>query len=214
MLLDTARIHQRRHELGLSQRAVGRQLGVSSSTIARIEDGSNHDDLPLRLVSGLADLLALDMAELFSWPAADEGNDGDVERVGALLSSAERPVATSVLSDALGTALSETEGLLRALDHALRSTGLRLHTGPDGSAIVPDIARRDAERLERLLRGQHAAHGLNSLDAVLLARAHAGTLDLTRLSNAEQVTLARLHNAGMLDGDDLTDDVAYSLGLS
>jgi hypothetical protein len=49
----------------------------------------------------------------------------------------------------------------------------------------------------------------------LLARALAGTLDPSRLGNAEQVGRARLENAGLVDEDlRVTDEVRYSLGLT
>jgi transcriptional regulator with XRE-family HTH domain len=217
VLLDVELIRARRNELGLSHRAVARRLGVSSLLVGRLEDGTNHEEITLRLLSRLADLLAIDLADLLttSRRASDNAADvGDVSHVGALLVSVDEPVAPATLAETLDTTHAETADLLTELDQALQAAGLRLQVGPDGARIVGDVSRRDSDRLRRLLRGQHARHGLNGLDALLLARAAAGTLDTQRAGNAEQVALARMRNAGMLDDNhELSDDVRYSLGL-
>lgn len=41
-----------------------------------------------------------------------------------------------------------------------------------------------------------------------------GTLDPSKLATGNQIALARLHNAGLVDADlRVTDDVRYGLGL-
>lgn len=216
MPLHADLIRRRRNELGLSLRAVGRRLGLTGLTVGRIEAGSNHDELTLRTLARLADVLAVDIRQLFAGdepPAAPADDRPDVRAAGALLAAADGPVALDTLADALETSLPETTALLEELGRALGPAGLRLARGPDGITIVPDVCR-DTDRLERLLRGQHATHGLTILDASLLARVHAGTLDRDRMGNADQVALARLENAGMIDDGGLTDEVRYSLGLA
>jgi len=84
---DPAR--RRRLELNLSERVVGKQLGVASSMISRIEAGTNHTDLTLGLVARYADLLAVPLAELCTLEAAAAAGDGDAatdaRTIGALL---------------------------------------------------------------------------------------------------------------------------------
>lgn len=76
-------------------------------------------------------------------------------------------------------------------------------------------ADRDADALARLLRGQHATAGLTATDASMLFRAYTGTVDPARLGNADQVALARLENAGLVDAElTITDDVRFSLDLT
>lgn len=51
-------------------------------------------------------------------------------------------------------------------------------------------------------------------DATLLARSLAGTLDPSRLGSGDQIALARLTNAGLVDDElRLADDMRYGLGL-
>lgn len=214
MLLDTALLRRRRTELALSHRAVARHLGVTSATAARIEDGRNHAELPLRLLCRLADLLAVDVADLVGQQPEPTGPTADARRLGALLATAGEPVLPATLADALELTAGEVEGLLDRLDADLRPAGLRLHRGNAGVSIVADGATLDDARLRQLLRGQHARHGLTRLEAQLLARAAAGTLDPTSLGIAYQVALARLVNAGLVDADgNLDDDVRFSLEL-
>lgn len=215
MLLDTDVIRRRRMELGLSQRAVARRLAVTSLTIARIESGDNHHALTLLQLHRLADVLATPLPGLFAQPStATIDDDGvQVRELGALLHSADEPVARATLADLLDTTPTRIGQLLDQLTATLEPAGLQVHDGPGGVTLVPETTVRDPERLRGLLQAQHATHGLTSTDATILARAHAGTLDPARLGNADLVAVARLTNAGLLDDVHLTDDVVYSLGL-
>lgn len=216
MLLDTDLIRRRRMELGLSQRAVARRLAVTSLTVARIESGDNHHALTLLQLHRLADVLATPLPGLFVQPSTPTIDDDGVQvrELGALLHSADEPVARATLADLLATTPTRIGQLLDQLAATLEPAGLQVHDGPGGVALVPETTVRDPERLRELLQAQHASHGLTSTDATILARAHAGTLDPARLGNADLVAAARLTNAGLLDDDlHLTDDVAYSLGL-
>lgn len=214
MILDTELIRRRRRELGWSQREVGRRIGVSPATVARLEDGVNHDDLPLRQLVRLADALAVDTADLFPRATLAAPTDSDlVQRVGALLAAANDPVATATLAAATGASTDDVDTALSQLDVALQHLGSRVHHGSRGVDIVPSARAADPNEVRTLLRGQHAAHGLTRLDAQLLSRAATGTIDRARAGNADQVALARLENAGLIDADlELTDDVRYSLG--
>ena len=216
MHLDVDLIRNRRNALGLSQRAVARQLGMSLMTVTRLEAGGNQDDLPLRLLVRLADVLAVDPADLFArGPAPDTADEDLVRRAGALLAAAAAPVTTATLADALGVRTSSARAALTGLDAALRPAGLRLHHGPAGATIVDEATAADRDQLGRLLRGQHARHGLTAADATLLARALAGTLDPAKLATGDQIALARLHNAGLVDADlRVSDDVREGLGLA
>lgn len=49
----------------------------------------------------------------------------------------------------------------------------------------------------------------------MLLRAYTGTVDPVRLGNAEQVALARLENAGLVDASlTVTDDVRFGLDIA
>jgi transcriptional regulator with XRE-family HTH domain len=204
-VLDTNLVVRRRHELGLSQRHVTRQLGVTSVTVAALEAGTNHDDLPLRLVQRLATTLACDLSDLLASadPAGDADPDhGSVSQVGSLLAGADEPVDVDTLAEALECTLAETRVRLDALDGELRPCGLRVGEQAGRVSIVADTARRSPAPFERLLRGQHARRGMAATEATLLYRAMNGALQPGKLTNAEQVAYARLLNAGLLDSDD------------
>lgn len=215
MMLDARTIRRRRGELGLSRRAVARHLGVSGGIIAGIEEGTNHEDLPLRLVGRLAELLAVHLPNLLIGPEVEDREaPGDkLKRLGALLRTADEPVAPETLADVLDWSLGDVSETLAQVDCTLRTVGMRLHHGPDGVEVVAEASRSDSQ-LEQLLRAQQARHGLTSLEVRLMGSVMDATLDTARLGNAEQVALTRLQNAGYL-GDDhnVTDEVRYSLVL-
>lgn len=64
MILDGGLVRRRREELGLSMRALAAQLGTSGPTIARLEAGNDHDDIPLGLADRLADAISVDLPTL------------------------------------------------------------------------------------------------------------------------------------------------------
>ena len=65
-LLDTATLRRLRLQAGYSTRRFARALGVSASTVRSLEEGSNHDQLPLTLLACLAELLGVTPQELFA----------------------------------------------------------------------------------------------------------------------------------------------------
>lgn len=213
-MLDTQLIVRRRHELGLSQRHVARQLGVSPVTVAALESGTNHHDLPMRLVARLADTLACELVKLIA-PEHQNGRDADdglVAEVGALLASTDHAVAVETLAEALDSTLDRVRQQLKVLDQELRGSGLRLMEAPAGVQIVADPSGRAPEAFQQLLRGQHARHGLTATEAKLLHRALNGTLEPGDLTHAEQVAYARLLNARLIDlAGGLDNDVLRSL---
>ena len=73
-LLDAAAIRRLRLQAGYSTRRFARALGVSASTVRGLEDGSNHQQLPLTLIAQLAELVGVATRELFA-RATDEPAD-------------------------------------------------------------------------------------------------------------------------------------------
>lgn len=216
-MIDVELIVRRRHELGLSQRQVARQLGTSPMTVIAIEGGTNHDDLPLRLICRLADILILDVIDLFVRPALAEppADAGSLAEVGALLASAEGGVTLDALAEATGCTLDVVDDLVEEFDRRLRQLGMQLRRRGGRLQIVPRHDVRPDGRLQQLLRGQHVRHGMTATDATLLHRALRGGIDAGELTNAEQVAYARLLNAGLIDTSGCpTEDVAFSLALA
>jgi transcriptional regulator with XRE-family HTH domain len=212
VLLDTTLIRTRRMELGLSQRAVARRLGVSPVVVKAIENGTNHRDMPLGLVAELAELLAVELATLLARPEPRESGPPPAT-LGALLATAGGPVTFDTLTGALGCTPAETRGHLATLDAQLTPSGLRVQQGDAGVRLIAADEPRDAEQLQHTLRGQHARQGLTALEAELLHRAFRGELAGAKLTNADQVACARLFNAGLVDEElGVIDDVRYCVG--
>ncbi|MDP8908278.1 MAG: helix-turn-helix transcriptional regulator [Chloroflexota bacterium] len=192
-----------RLQAGYSTRRFARALGVSASTIRGLEEGSNHDQLPLTFVARLAELLGVAPQELFArstHEAVDPSSDDRV--VEAALQSVPGVVAISDLAKALTWKLERTRQALDVLEARLRSTGARLHrNGWQQCAIRP---RQPAPRR----RSQQALHrigprdrGLNHITARLLLAATRGELDdrwFKTASNSERVALQSLLKQGAL----------------
>ena len=228
MLLDATLIRRRRFDLGLSERAVAKPLGVASSMIARIEDGTNHKDLPLGLLTRLADVLAVplpalileddsspvDPAEASGGGHHDESHEDDAARVGALLYATETLTPIGAVCDALDWTRTRTRAALNALDAQLRPAGLCVHELKGEVRIQRRADSAEVDALKQLLRRHQARRGLNLGEARVLADLLAGRLDTSKLSNPNQVALARLSNAGLVDLEnepDLSEDVRCSL---
>ncbi|WP_324273776.1 helix-turn-helix transcriptional regulator [Blastococcus brunescens] len=67
-MLDVELLRRRRIERHMSRRDVAKNLGVTNATVSRLESGVNHGEQPLALLLRLADLLALDLADLLPGP--------------------------------------------------------------------------------------------------------------------------------------------------
>ena len=178
-LLDANLIRRRRAALGLSERDLGKRLGVTGFTINALERGANHDDLPAGLIGALAEALALTPNELFNTPTGTRTADAtsDVAAIGALLAGDGRLVPTAALGEVLDWAGERVTVALEELAAQLPVVGQRLHRLGNDVSIV--AAAAPPARLERLSRRVMAARGLNTQQAQLLYRAWHGQLTPT-----------------------------------
>lgn len=227
MTLETARIATRRHELGYSQRALARHLGVTGAVIAAIEDGTNHDQLTLALLRRLADTLALPLPALLadrdtSRPDdhADDGGDGgdvdgDAATLGALLHHAdEQRLPRDTAAATLRWDLDRTERAADRLSERLTAAGATLHRDRGDLTVRSATDQLDSDTLRDATRAEHTRRQLPRTAAELLSRAlRDGELDTRQLTNNEHVALSRLLHAGILEGEPprLSRDVTYSL---
>lgn len=74
MLLDAELIRSLRHSRGYSQRQAADHLGVSIGVVRSLEEGINHDELPLRLIARIADLFGVPTTTLFTTPTPTDQN--------------------------------------------------------------------------------------------------------------------------------------------
>ena len=224
MILDTERIRRRRVELKLSQRTVASALGTASGVVVGIEAGTNHPDLTIAQLARLAEVLAIDVADLFSRPRTpelDEGLDDDAAVVGALVWTAGVLTPVTALAEAAGWPLARTNTALDDLEVRLGRAGLRLHRQPGKVGIARAVTDEDAERIKSLLRIHLARDGISASEAKLLRRVAAGDVP-NNPSNPEAVALGVLANAELITAARapqqspawvLADDVRYSLLL-
>ena len=190
-LLDTATLRRLRLQAGYSTRRFARALGVSASTIRGLEEGSNHDQLPLTFVARLAEVLGVAPQELFArstHEAVDPSSDDRV--VEAALQSVPGVVAISDLAKALTWKLERTRRALDVLEARLRSTGARLHrNGWQQCAIRPAAQHLADDQQQALQRIGPRDRGLNHITARLLLAATRGELDdrwFKRLSGGDR----------------------------
>jgi len=195
--LDTATLRRLRLQAGYSTRRFARALGVSASTIRGLEEGSNHDQLPLSFVARVAELLGVASQELFAHSpreAVDPSTDDRI--VEAALQSVPGVVAIAELARALEWKLERTRHALSVLEDRLQSTGARLHrNGWQQCAIRPATQHLADDQQQALQRIGPSDRGLNHITARLLLTATRGEIDerwFKTASNSEHVALQSL----------------------
>lgn len=202
MLLDAALIRRRRRELGLSLRGVARHLNVSAAVIERIEEGINHNDLPLALAAALADTLAIPRQHIWAQPhPADTDTADDAATVGALLAETGVLTPREALADALTWPLHRVDAALEQLDQHLRPLGWTLHHLKGDVDIRRHPGAANPEQIQTLLRHHHARRSLTRSEARLLYRILGGLTEQRISSNNDRVALGRLQNAGLLNDE-------------
>lgn len=223
MTLDTDMIRRRRVEVGLSHRAVAAALGVSAAVIKGIEKGTNHGDLAVSQLARLADVLAVDVADLITRPepadpyATAPSPADDAAVVGSLLAATGVLTPTTALAEATGWPLARIHDALTDLADRLPATGHRLRRHQSLVGIGRAVTPGDANRIKAALRTHLARDGVSASEVRILRRIHAGTLPKA-LGNADSVALGVAANARLVTADDdgtwqLADDVRYSLLL-
>jgi len=189
--LDISLILRRREALGLSQRALGRILGVSALTIHTLErDGRAHGGLTVAFLISLADALGVGLLELFAChstgtePAAPD----DVKLEAALLDDhSPKLVHKASLAKAFGWTSKRVDNAAGELAKRLAPTGLNLHTLSGigvglraRHAVIEDVERRTLGQAEAARGGMKLAH------ARLLRRVIAGEIDQEWRRSANQ----------------------------
>lgn len=215
MLLDTDTIIRRQQNLRISQRQLAATLGVALTVIARLEDGTNHDDLPLHLVLRLADALAVRPEQILEdQPDPEPDEKSDSKTVGAMLAQTDTLTPTTAIAEALGWTLARTERALAQLADDLPDVGLKLHRLRGQVKLVPNNDATTPRDVEDLVRLHHARDGMNRTEAQVLRTVLQGGDSRSLQGNSQQVALGRLRNAGYITRDEtpaLTDEVRYCL---
>jgi len=212
-LLSAELIRRRRLELGLSLREVAKYLGGTMQVVVGIETGSNHERITVAALAKLAELLAVDPADLFAVTEPPKSDGSELTgRVGSLLQAVGGPVSVDTLADVLSTPIADIWSAVDDLDDRLRPAGLRVQrVGPDVAICAG--AAIDPKPLRETMRRDAARRGLQTNEIDLLYRIVDGKVDEKSLGNSDRVALGRLRNAGIVtrEGIHVTEG---ALGLS
>jgi transcriptional regulator with XRE-family HTH domain len=199
-ILDSERIRQLRLENGLSQRALSYLLGVSLTFVRHLERGGNHEQLTLRTVSRLAEVLGAEPYDLFLRDRSSADPSPDDVRVEALLANEGAALAAQEIAAAFGWPVRRVHDALAQLKRRLGSAGTDVWNGAGRYKLG---ARRavlsDAER-DRLARARLPRRGITRPQAQLLREIAAGTFKksypwasgMRHLAHQEQIALAAL----------------------
>lgn len=183
-------------------RRVARDLGVSAVTMANLEDGVNHADLPLRMVADLARVLGVAPVELFARatdaPAAPAPDDQAVE---AALMIRRSATPNSDLAKALGWDLRRVRAALTRLEERQRHSGIRLHDHKwQCHSLRPATEHLSDEQQQAVHRIGPVHDGLTVETAALLARIAHGAVSKNwrNPSTSEQMALQKLLKQGLV----------------
>ena len=183
-------------------RRVARDLGVSAVTMANLEDGVNHADLPMRMVADLARVLGVAPVELFAragdQPAAPAPDDQAVE---AALMIRRSSTSNSDLAKALGWDLRRVRTALARLVERQCHSGIRLHDHKwQCHSLRPATEHLSDEQQQAVHRIGPVQDGLTVETAALLAQVAHGTVSKNwqNPSASEQMALQKLLKQGLV----------------
>lgn len=199
MIFDMDLIGRRRAELDLSSRELGNRLGVSFMTIRNLERGVNHENLPVRFVQRLAELLGLSLANLIldRHTSASPAEDRDhATQIGAVLAEATRALPVSTIAEACRLNIDETCEAIDELERRLVGTGTCLIRLEQAVAVRPTVVDLHAKAV--LTRKDQARTGLSFTETRLMFENIFGIKNIG-LNNSERIAMQRLHNAGLVD---------------
>lgn len=199
-ILDGTFIRRRRAELGLSARSVGANLGVTPSVVTRLEIGQNHQDISVGVVARLAEVLGVDVADLFlaSTSRLRDAEADDIAALGSLLHQADVVTPRAVFRDVLGWSDERVRSTIEALDEQLRTVGMRLSRVANRYRIDRDVTAANDEELAALVRAHITREGLNLTEASMLACIREGNAPRDP-SNPETVAIGSLVNARLVE---------------
>lgn len=228
-MLDPAKVRSRRIDAGYTERTLSGFLGVSNRVIDRLEEGRDQSHLDVRLITKLAEALAVTVAELLVEEPdtvldtdQDECQPDDVALIGALVARTTNDLYIDLTADALNWTRPRTIRALHDLDRKLTQVGQRLSWLGDYSVrrctqqIGPDLAETVGSRHVMLA-------GLNITEAKMLHQLIAtGTTarigdwdrwDRRRLLDANIVTLNEQAPTSSVIPVALSDNTRFALAL-
>lgn len=224
-ILDTERVHSLRIGAGLTEKDLAGRLGLSPPVVRRLEEGTNHEQLSVRDLVRLADVLGVEPAVLFRErnqapdPRTAGRHPDDAEKAGAALATLRKKIRTDDLSHALHWPRPRTQAALAALAQRVQACGLDVQRTPLGHRLVrrEGVLTKDEERA---IENRSVAHASVETDAARMLR-RIWIDGLTRAQSAQLTqtqcdVLAKLLRRGWVEqasgGYTLSLRTAASLG--
>lgn len=205
MRLSCERIRRRRLELGLSQRELARQLGEVPNVIKALESGTNHDQLTLVHLDGLATALGVTPQWLLGEQhVACEDEPPQVDRLIALvMSGAERRVPKWVLAARLNLDPAALDAMVDAAQTALAPVGLTFASNTAGTELrlVGAVESLQEDDLAAVIQGINAAGDLDEAIATLIYKVLAGGVTAKEIGASAngRLRLGQAINAGWIE---------------
>lgn len=199
-ILDHQLILTLRQARGYTARQVADHLGVTSQVTDALEDGTNHADLPLRLVTRLADLLGVPASRLFADQPVEDVDGELVRKAGAILHTVDQPIRIEAIAELCDTDLPTARQAIETLKQQVRTVGGVVAESDDGLSLHADQQSvDDIDTVIRTVRWVHARHGLSPTEARILELHQEGTLETKHFNADDHIAHARLRNAGLID---------------
>lgn len=201
-------IVRRRTELGLSQRALGREAGLTSVAVSILEAGQNHAEVTLRAAKRLADALGLPLQSLVVGGDADKSSEPQPDDiiVEAILVSAGQALPSQNVAQILGWDMERVGKAIEGLRERLDGTGVLVHRASSGYMIRPRGDLLSEDELRHLERARLRTRQLREPGMRLLLKVATGGLSRKwkqTVGNADRVSLGMLINSGLaIDTDD------------
>lgn len=188
---------------GMSRRELAPRLNVSQTAIRSIEEGRNHDELTVRHLRLLADVLGVPLAELFlERPArTSERADDDTQRVIAALTFLRASIHRDDLARWLGWTLPRTATALANAAATLDGTGALVRLTAAGEAqIMSAPTRQPTGPIPSQVQGQLPPLGADALRLLKRLEAMSASSGRERhLSRRDRRHLSVLMEHGIVD---------------
>jgi transcriptional regulator with XRE-family HTH domain len=213
-ILDCDAIKLLRISRGMSQQELGLALGATEAAVRDLERGRNQNELQLRFLARLVDVLEVDLRDILRRDCDSADPAEDDMRVEALLSYERQPLSVPEIAATFGWTLPRTRQAIGQLRDRLATGGTRLRETSNGSwKVAPHHSVVSTSDRERLAKARLRKKGLNTTEALVLRQLAAGLVDQRwedKAKRYELMAFGRLHDLGLVISNEHRDNVMAS----